>query len=145
MEILPLSEFANNKELDHAWIPLSLEFMQSFRNEEVVFISSDSTLSIDAIIFEFNATQVYKEGSVEENWNKILSPFANLDLGTQFSTTSFISLDCKEYAEKAGGILHGIGLINSNILYSFGNFIFEEPVTNEETFTSTEPDFPMAA
>ena len=68
IELLPLIEYTNNVELDRAWIPLSLQFMETF-NEDVTFISSDSSLSLNSVIFEFNAsctdekilTEIYSE------------------------------------------------------------------------------------
>ncbi len=55
IELLPLIEYTNNVELDRTWVPLSLQFMEIF-NEDVTFISSDSSLSIRNVIFEFNAS-----------------------------------------------------------------------------------------
>lgn len=54
VELLPLVEYNTNSELDKAWIPISLKFNETFRDEEVVFISSDSSLSLNTVIFEFN-------------------------------------------------------------------------------------------
>lgn len=55
VELLPLIEYTSNKELDNAWVPLSINFMETFENEEIAFISSDSSLSLKNVIFEFNA------------------------------------------------------------------------------------------
>lgn len=55
VELLPLIEYTNNPDLDRAWVPLSLQFIETF-NEDVTFISSDSSLSITDITFEFNAS-----------------------------------------------------------------------------------------
>lgn len=55
VELLPLIEYTTNKELDNAWVPLSITFMETFENEEIAFISSDSSLSLKNVIFEFNA------------------------------------------------------------------------------------------
>lgn len=54
VEILPLSEFEGNDSLLEAWMPLSFEFRQNFREEDIAFVSSDSTLRVDSPLFEFN-------------------------------------------------------------------------------------------
>ena len=56
VELLPLIEYNTNKALDDAWIPVSLKFMEMFKDEEVAFISSDSSLTLKNVIFEFNAS-----------------------------------------------------------------------------------------
>ena len=52
--LLPLEEYQNNAALDDAWIPLSFKFRASFPDEEIAFVSSDSSLSKDDAVFEFN-------------------------------------------------------------------------------------------
>ena len=54
VELTPVNEFYNNKELDDEWIPLSIRFMELFYTEEIAFISSDSTLVLKEVIFEYN-------------------------------------------------------------------------------------------
>ena len=56
VELLPLIEYTSNAALDNSWVPVSLKFMEIYKDEEVAFISSDSTLCINNVIFEFNAT-----------------------------------------------------------------------------------------
>jgi len=58
VEILPLAEYANNKALSEAWIDLAVRFMERFEEEEISFISSDSSLSAGALILELNAKSV---------------------------------------------------------------------------------------
>lgn len=55
VELLPLDEYLNNEELLNAWIPLSFKFQLEYPDDEISFVSSDSTLSIkEPPIFEFN-------------------------------------------------------------------------------------------
>ena len=54
VELLPLSEYQNNDELDNTWIPLSFYFREKYPKEEITFVSSDSTLSIQHPEFELN-------------------------------------------------------------------------------------------
>jgi hypothetical protein len=54
VELLPLTEYLHNDTLSEAWMPLSFEFGEQFPNEEISFVSSDSTLSIQVPTFEFN-------------------------------------------------------------------------------------------
>ena len=65
VELLPLSEYINNVDLDAAWIPLSLQFIETY-NEEIAFFSSDSQLSINKIIFEFNSNVSLEEEIINE-------------------------------------------------------------------------------
>lgn len=58
VELLPVEEFQNNDALDDAWIPLSFKFRETFPNDEIAFISSDSTLSIECPLFEFNVPSI---------------------------------------------------------------------------------------
>jgi len=55
VEMLPAEEFHSNESLDKSWIPLSFEFRNRFAEEQIAFISSDSTLALKEIIFEFNS------------------------------------------------------------------------------------------
>jgi hypothetical protein len=54
IELLPLIEYNTNDELDKAWIPLSISFLDNYMDEEIAFVSSDSSLSIKNVLFEFN-------------------------------------------------------------------------------------------
>jgi hypothetical protein len=57
IELLPLTEYQNNSALDDAWIPLSFDFRKLFPDDEIAFVSSDSTLTICDPLFEFNVPQ----------------------------------------------------------------------------------------
>ncbi|TAE11812.1 MAG: hypothetical protein EAY72_10170 [Bacteroidetes bacterium] len=46
VEFTPTEAYYNNKLLDAAWIPFSMEFEQLFLYDNIAFISSDSILSI---------------------------------------------------------------------------------------------------
>ena len=54
VELLPFSEYYDNSRLSDEWVPVSLKFMKLFPNENIAFISSDSTLTIDDVLFEAN-------------------------------------------------------------------------------------------
>jgi hypothetical protein len=64
VELLPLSEYNFNKDLDKAWIPISIKFMETYKDEEIAFISSDSTLHLEKWLLEFNVKHTYKENEV---------------------------------------------------------------------------------
>lgn len=66
VELLPLIEYVENKDLDKAWIPISLRFMELFADEEIAFISSDSSLSLEKVIFEFNISSCSEENIITE-------------------------------------------------------------------------------
>ncbi len=52
--LLPLEEYQGNAALDDAWIPLSFRFRELFPEDEIAFVSSDSSLSNGQSIYEFN-------------------------------------------------------------------------------------------
>lgn len=54
VELLPVEEYRFNNALDDAWMPLSFKFCETFPEEEIAFISSDSELAIEVPTFEFN-------------------------------------------------------------------------------------------
>src|SRR5688572_26160899 len=54
VEMSPPHEYYNNRCLDKAWIPVSLQFLELFLDEDITFISSDSSLKIEEVILEFN-------------------------------------------------------------------------------------------
>ncbi len=54
VELTPEYEYYNNVALDDAWFPISLEFMEIFPEENISFVSSDSSLSIGKPEFEWN-------------------------------------------------------------------------------------------
>lgn len=55
VELLPLEEYHNNKDLDEQWIPWSFTFRELYPSEDIVFVSSESRLSVKEPIFELNA------------------------------------------------------------------------------------------
>ena len=82
VELLPLIEYLENKELDKAWIPLSIDFMEQFADDNIAFISSDSSLAIKEIIFEFNPLACSEENIISE----IFAPFAEFEFNYDFPT-----------------------------------------------------------
>ena len=71
VELLPLIEYTTNKKLDEAWIPVSLNFLETYKDEEVTFISSNSRLSLKESIFEFNENACSEENIISEIFAKI--------------------------------------------------------------------------
>ncbi|SFO50322.1 hypothetical protein SAMN05428949_5459 [Chitinophaga sp. YR627] len=57
VELTPVSEYYNNLALDNAWIPLSLEFESLYETDNIVFISSDSSLRILDAEMEWNSAK----------------------------------------------------------------------------------------
>lgn len=82
VELLPLIEYNSNDELDKAWIPLSIEFLRKYMNEEIAFISSDSSLSLKDIIFEYN----YKDCTEENIISELFAPLTEQTLFYEFPT-----------------------------------------------------------
>ncbi|MCP9751392.1 hypothetical protein [Ferruginibacter sp. HRS2-29] len=71
VELLPLIEYSSNQDLDKAWVPLSINFMEKFKNEEIAFISSDSSLSLKHVIFEFNPKACTEENVLTELYQEL--------------------------------------------------------------------------
>ena len=82
VELLPLIEYTTNKKLDEAWIPVSINFLQTFKDEEVNFISSDSRLSLKESIFEFNENACSEENIIAELFSKIAEQEFNYEFPT---------------------------------------------------------------
>ena len=82
VELLPLIEYIENTELDKSWIPLSIKFMEEFTNDNIAFISSDSSLAIKDVIFEFNPLACSEENIISE----IFAPFAEIEFNYDFPT-----------------------------------------------------------
>ncbi|RAJ04073.1 hypothetical protein LX64_02950 [Chitinophaga skermanii] len=59
VELTPIYEYYNNKELDNAWIPISLEFKGRYELEDIAFISSDSSLKVTNPQLEWNKIAEY--------------------------------------------------------------------------------------
>ncbi len=75
VELLPLIEYSNNKELDKSWFPVSINFMEIYKDEEIAFISSDSSLSLKDVIFEFNHTACREENIITELFGPLTKEF----------------------------------------------------------------------
>lgn len=73
VELTPESEYYNNKALDDAWIPMSLEFDNTFLNDVIVFVSSDSTLRVEHPELEWN-TSNKKEADYKSEKDAPLAP-----------------------------------------------------------------------
>ena len=81
VELLPLEEYNNNSKLDDAWIPLSFNFRKKFPDEEITFLSSDSTLSVETPIFEWNVPEF-----IFENVSDLFSELSEQELKYSFPT-----------------------------------------------------------
>lgn len=73
VELLPLFEYNTNEDLDNAWIPLSISFLENYMDEEIAFISSDSSLSIKNILFQFNSSACTEENIITHIYDKLTS------------------------------------------------------------------------
>jgi hypothetical protein len=108
VELLPLIEFTTNVELDNTWIPLSLKFMEIFKDEEVAFISSDSSLSLKNVIFEFNESACTEEGIITELFAALMENTINYTFPTDIpngiligsSIISFLSLPIEKLSDE---------------------------------------------
>jgi hypothetical protein len=65
--LLPLEEYRDNKALDDRWIPVSFRFQEIFPNQDIAFVSSDSTLDMDIPTMEWN-----KPVGALDVWNNII-------------------------------------------------------------------------
>lgn len=83
VELLPLIEYQKNSALDKAWIPLSLKFMELYKEEEVAFISSDSSLSLKNTIFEFNTNSCKEENIISELFASLTDNTFNYSFPTE--------------------------------------------------------------
>ena len=54
VELSSVEDYYKNEALEAAWIPLSIEFMETFDSENIAFISSDSSLAIVKPELEWN-------------------------------------------------------------------------------------------
>jgi hypothetical protein len=124
VELLPLIEYTSNRDLDNAWIPLSIKFMETFKDEEIAFISSDSSLSLKEFIFEFNAGV-----SKEENF---ISEILVEPIGKQLKIYSYSFPTCMPNST-----------INATAI-SLGNLL-KEPVANLYSESNTDLSYSLAA
>lgn len=99
VELLPVTEYYNNNELEDAWIPLSINFIQEFQNEDIAFISSDSPLSLSNIIFEFNKDACSEQNVIAE----IFSSFVENEFNYSFPTEipNGISIELPEISSQS--------------------------------------------
>jgi len=99
VELTPQSEYYNNNALDDKWIPISLEFMQTFPTEYISFVSDDSTLKVENPEFSFNEKEIIHI-NIEKIMNEILNTSIELEFAKQFKITStpqiFISYSSAE-------------------------------------------------
>ena len=80
VELLPITEYRYNAALDNAWIPLSFDFRSHFPEEEIAFVSSDSTLSIKTPNFEFNTP------CIDDIASNLFAAFSRKELKYTFPT-----------------------------------------------------------
>lgn len=80
VELLPLIEYTENIELDKAWIPLSIQFMEEYVDDNIAFISSDSPLSLKEVTFEFNSTACSEGNIISE----LFAPLTESELHYDF-------------------------------------------------------------
>ena len=90
VELLPLIEYNTNEALDNAWIPLSIAFLEKYATEEIVFISSDSSLSLSTVIFEFNHKACSEENIIAELFSPIAEQLFTYDFPTNMPNSKLI-------------------------------------------------------
>lgn len=85
VELTPEKEYYNNEALDDAWIPVSIEFMETFASESIAFVSSDSSLAIEQPEFEWNKP-VPEDDALTMNkvFHALLQTKATYELPTTF-------------------------------------------------------------
>jgi hypothetical protein len=71
VQVDPIDEYYNNEAFDNAWIPISMAFDEQFE-ESISFISSDSTLKLEAAEMEWN--QPIQAITHLEDYNEIFAP-----------------------------------------------------------------------
>lgn len=91
VELLPLVEYNNNEELDKAWIPLSIKFLNQYDDQEIAFVSSDSSLSLKKVIFEFNPNVCTEENVMSEIYDELTKNQLNYTFSP--SITQKVSID----------------------------------------------------
>ena len=82
VELLPLIEYNNNKDLGNAWVPIFFKFMDTFKSEEITFISSDSSLTLSTILFELNQNACNEECII----TGLFEPFTRVAVYYEFPT-----------------------------------------------------------
>ena len=115
VELLPLYEYKNNSDLDNAWIPLSLRFMKLFKHEEITFISSDSSLALNNVIFEFNAYSCTEQLIIGEIFSELTDQLLDYSFPTEIP-------DGKILGNSLGEIINApvveLGEVNYDYTYS---------------------------
>lgn len=85
VELTPEKEYYFNEELDNAWIPVSIEFMETFPADSISFISSDSSLAIAKPELEWNKPiPEWDMLKMNEVFNDILHSSAQFELPKTF-------------------------------------------------------------
>lgn len=85
VELTPVSEYYHNESLDSAWIPISIEFMETFLAEDICFISSDSRLAIAQPELEWNKTaQEWDTPVLNEMFQNVLQASIAVEFPTTF-------------------------------------------------------------
>lgn len=62
VELTPPDEYYNNEKLDDSWIKISLEFMELFPDDNISFVSNDSTLISNEHQLTFTTKELQNSG-----------------------------------------------------------------------------------
>lgn len=81
VQLTPEKEYYNNQDLDAEWIPFSLKFKETFKDQDIVFVSSDSNLSIPNPQYEWNSLHELLSFSYYTN---LISSYSGLVTGVEF-------------------------------------------------------------
>lgn len=83
VELTPESEYYSNSELDSAWLSISKRFMAFYPNEDIAFVTSDSSLKLEEVDYIFNCK---KDDKVLSDLNEIFEELLNGNYITSFES-----------------------------------------------------------
>ena len=87
VELVPEKEYYENKSLDDSWIDISLDFSKLFPNENISFISSDSSLAIQQPELEWNCKHINDLDFLTEEFYSEFKILQNEIQGMSFPTS----------------------------------------------------------
>ncbi len=99
VELLPLSEYLNNKALDESWIPVSVRFNEVFKNDDIsiAFISSDSSLSVTEIIADYNNPVYTNDDSINQIFNRLTERINGYSFPVNMPDGLFLNQDIMKF------------------------------------------------
>jgi hypothetical protein len=88
VELTPYEEYYNNEKLDNYWIEISLEFMKLFPDDNISFVSNDSTLISENHLLTFTAKELQNSG-IDTFYSNFLNQNININYVQQFEFELF--------------------------------------------------------